>query len=192
MSLLIEKQEATVSALEPAREATVNIAQLGPIMQIAHVVDDLDEAIRTWAKAMSVGPFFLRRHVSYASFDFEGRPCPVDISLAFAYSGDLQIELIQQHNAIPSLYVDGTGAPAAGIHHVGICTTDLEADEAKLAASGFHTVARALSETGTLTVYLKGPAPCLVELIRLGDNGAFFRRIKQAAEAWDGVSPVAE
>jgi len=160
-------------------------------MQAAYVVEDLEAAIRTWAGALSVGPFFVIEHLKYVECEVEGEPSPVDISAAFAYSGDLQIELIQQHNDAPSIYVDRSGRPAPGLHHWGICTDDIVADEARLVASGFRRVQRSLGVSGAEVIYFSGPAPCFIELIRIPDNGAFYSRIKQASETWDGRSPFA-
>jgi 6-phosphogluconolactonase (cycloisomerase 2 family) len=64
----------------------MNPPGLGPIMQIAYVVPDLHEAVQTWVRTMSIGPFFVREHVQYVEAEFEGKPCHADLSVAFALS----------------------------------------------------------------------------------------------------------
>ena len=54
-----------------------------------------------------------------ADFQYKGQPSPVDISLALANSGTLQIELIQQRNDAPSLYLDFLQAGHEGLQHLG-------------------------------------------------------------------------
>ena len=48
----------------------------------------------------------LYRPFAVADFQYKGQPSPVDVSLALANAGTLQIELIQQRNDAPSLYLD--------------------------------------------------------------------------------------
>jgi methylmalonyl-CoA/ethylmalonyl-CoA epimerase len=171
-------------------EAPVISTPLGPILQIAFVVEDLDAAVRQWARDLSVGPFFVLSHIPYSEVEFEGAPGALDISAAFAYSGDIQIELIEQHDDAPSVYRDAAGQAVLGLHHAGILSDDLVADEARLVAAGYRRVQRALSQTGSEVVYFRGPSPFLVELIRLPEGaGAFFGQIKQAAQDWDRASP---
>ena len=74
----------------------------GPVVQQGYVVPDIDEAMQHWI-ARGVGPFYIEKHISPAC-EINGEKAKVDISAAFAYSGDQQIEVIVQHNDVPTIY----------------------------------------------------------------------------------------
>jgi hypothetical protein len=91
----------------------------GDIRQIAFVVRDADAAMHHWAKTQGVGPFLVRRDVEFDSFHYLGKPSrsPV-LTIGMAHSGPLQIEIIQQHNDVPSAYRDFLNHMPEGFQHV--------------------------------------------------------------------------
>ena len=172
--------------------ASQALATLGPIWHIAYVVDDIRQAAENWVGTFGGGPFGLIGHIRSKELLFEGRPSDVDFSLAFASRGPLQIELLQQHNDAPSVFRPG-GVPWRGVHHVGIRSQDIDADEQKLIDAGMTRIQRGVSPSGTITCFMDGgPELGIVELVQSFDGGAFSRRIEQAAAAWEGVSVFAE
>lgn len=93
--------------------------KFGPIRQIGHVVRDVDAAMRYWTQVMGVGPFYVLREYPFADFHYRGRPATSPVcTLCFAFSGDVQIELIQQHNDVPSSYREFLSAGREGMQHV--------------------------------------------------------------------------
>ena len=66
----------------------------GPVRQMGYVVTDLDQAMAGWLE-LGVGPWFVMRGLPLQA-DYRGEPCETTLSLAFANSGEMQIELIQQ------------------------------------------------------------------------------------------------
>jgi len=163
---------------------------LGSIMQLGFVVDDLDVAVRDWASQLSAGPFFVTDPIEYVVCEYEDAPISLTISCAFGYSGDTQIELIQQHSSAATVYVRPDGGPVSGLHHFGIVTTDLERDEARLISQGFRRAQRGMAPGGGEVRYYSGPTPFLVELIVLPEGAeTFFGQLKGAAKAWDGQNP---
>jgi catechol 2,3-dioxygenase-like lactoylglutathione lyase family enzyme len=167
----------------------------GGIMQIAYVVEDLDKAVDHWAKVLGVGPFFIRRHVQYPTLTFRGGPCEADLSLAFAFSGDTQIELVQQHNAAPSLYSEFIARHGYGQQHLGVISDDLAADVEKFTARGFPVVQHHVNPNGIETMLFETDlhAGGVIELI--GSTPALtegFAAMKEAARTWDGVDPRRE
>ncbi|CAJ0738155.1 MULTISPECIES: VOC family protein [Ralstonia] len=167
------------------------IGKLGPVMQVAYVVDDVDAAIALWNK-LGIGPFFVSRHIQYAEQTYRGQHTECDITAAFAYSGDLQIELVEQHNAAPSAFADFQNRYGAGVQHVGLLSNDIAADTATLADQGFSPLHRTLSSIGVETVFFEPPllGGTVLELIQaspLITEG--FAQMKAAAQAWDGTGP---
>jgi hypothetical protein len=120
--------------------------RFGPIMQNAFVVPDLEAAIDHWARVMHVGPFYVFEHVPFTEI-FRGKLTKIDMSAAIAYSGDLQIELIYQHDDAPSIYTELPRGGRSGLQHMGVMTDsvddDLGAASRASASSPSSTVVRA-------------------------------------------------
>lgn len=120
----------------------------GEIRQIAFVVLDIDEAMDYWAKTLGIAPFFIKRKIKLSEFIYRGtqQESPV-ISIALANSGSLQIELIQQHDEIPSLYLEFLTSGRTGLQHISSWVTRNEFDTRReqLLKSGFS-----LAQEGTI------------------------------------------
>ena len=56
----------------------------GPIMQMAHVVDDLEVAIGHWQGMLGVGPFHVADGVPYEWVVYRGRPVDLRNRVAIA------------------------------------------------------------------------------------------------------------
>jgi hypothetical protein len=119
----------------------------GGVIQNGYVVRNIEAAMRHWIDVLGVGPWFYIEHLPVSDFQYKGQPSPVDVSLALANSGTLQIELIQQRNDAPSLYRDFLQAGHEGLQHLGYGTREFETDLARLLAMGY-TVGHAGSVSG--------------------------------------------
>lgn len=114
----------------------------GPIRQLAYVVGDIDSAIASWHRQMSAGPFAVCRGVKplegskYRGEDSHG----VELNLAFAYIGDVQLELIQPLNNTPSLYKEAIERGIHSLHHYGFCVEDFAASYQHAMDNGFTAV----------------------------------------------------
>jgi hypothetical protein len=170
---------------------TTHIQRLGPVAQIAYVVPNLQDAIRHWARTLGIGPWLVIPHIEYRVHEYEGRPTRADISIALAYSGELQIELIEQHNDEPSVY-RRTGN---GMHHTAVLTSAPEEDERRLVAAGMHRLQRGISAAGVETVFLAGGEvfPGMFELIRATPPlQSAFQWLRGCAAAWDGQTETVQ
>ncbi len=78
----------------------------GPVIQLGYVVPDIQIALRHWIEVMGVGPFFLFEHMHPPGAEYRGKPTDIELTAAFSYSGEQQVELIQQHNSARSVYSD--------------------------------------------------------------------------------------
>lgn len=160
---------------------------LPPISQIAYVVQDLEEAVRFWARHMRVGPFRVIPHIQFGVSEYLGAFAEFDLSIALAWRDGVEIELMQLHSKAPSI-IDH--APASGgVHHVGIRTSDILKDERRLVDAGMRRLQRNVSSAGTETMFFEGPLG-LVELIAVSGGSPHLERLKQAAAAWDGIDPI--
>jgi len=168
------------------------ITGLGEIMQMAFVPRDFDAALRFWTETMGVGPFFLSEHVRLQDVRYRGRPTDVDFGIAIAYWGDIQIELVQQHNEAPSIYKEWLDAGREGLHHVCLVVDSLEHARSVCAAAGARVIQEGKLSGGEV-IYVEpaeGHGP-IVEIIQLPAAAQqAFAAMRAAARGWDGSEPV--
>ena len=89
----------------------------GPMRQVGIVVRDIEKAMRHWVEVCGVGPWFYAEQLPLDEFRYKGRIYDLKVSIALANSGDVQLELIQQRNDVPSLYYDFLAAGHEGMQH---------------------------------------------------------------------------
>jgi catechol 2,3-dioxygenase-like lactoylglutathione lyase family enzyme len=166
----------------------------GPISQNGYVVRDLDTALEHWTRVLGVGPFFVARRVAFAEISYRGEPTPLEMAVAMAYSGDLQIELIQPTSEAPSIYRDHLAAHGEGLQHVGVLTESYARDLERMLAAGFRIVQGGRLVTGLAFAYLdsdRGYPGTMVELIECTRGmRRYLDTTKAAAQGWDGSDPV--
>lgn len=158
----------------------------GPCVQQGHVVPEIYTAIHHWL-ARGVGPFYIEEHISPEA-EFDDQPFTPDISAAFAYSGDQQIELVQQHDDQPTVYREFLELnPAGGLQHLAFWCDDVPAVIAR--HCGTAGAFRVRQRYGDMHAYLD----CIDDpglMIQLMDSGpmmtSLFAIIKEGAETWDG------
>lgn len=162
---------------------------LSRISQIAYMVEDLDVAIERWATKLQVGPFFVRPHIQYPELTYRGRPSSPDISAAFAFAGDVQIELIQLHNDAPSVFRDFIRNTGYGLQHVGVLCADIPAATKTLSARGIEVLQRGVNAAGIETVFYDTefhPGAMLELIADTPVVRASFAAMREAAQTWDG------
>jgi methylmalonyl-CoA/ethylmalonyl-CoA epimerase len=177
---------------------------LGPIMQNGYVVRDWRAAAEWWSDVMGVGPFFVMEHLQFGQCHFRGQPLQLDMSVAIAYSGEHQIELVQQHCDTPSIYTEFLAKAPEGLQHVGVLVDDLEATLTQL---GWHPHVVQGGETvvGQRFAYCDlrgvggpnfaagygGHEGAMIELIEASAQArSAFDYMKQTARTWTGERPV--
>ena len=169
----------------------MGLADIGPVMQIAFVPDDFDAALDHWTQVMGVGPFFLMENIRLNELHYRGQPSASVFTIALAYWGDLQVELIHQDNDAPSIYRDLRNGGA--LHHVCILTDDIAGARRTAEAAGCETLvsARVGADGAVIYVDSKGYPGGLVEILQpaSGSDG-LFAMIRYAARGWDGADPV--
>jgi hypothetical protein len=159
----------------------------GPVMQNGYLVEHLETAITHWVDVLGVGPFFVIPHVKLVDPVYRDQPCAADISIALANSGEMQIELIQQHNDAPSIYREWLDEGRTGLHHVGFLVDDIERILEALPVAP-EPVQYGRNFCYLDTVYHPGT---MVELIA-ADAGmrGLFDRVRSASVGWQGEEPV--
>jgi methylmalonyl-CoA/ethylmalonyl-CoA epimerase len=169
------------------------LPHFGPIVQNAFVVRDLEAAIAHWTTKVGVGPFYLLDHIQYGEVYFRGAPVGLDMSVAIAQWGDIQIELIVQHDAAASIYTEFLARHDEGLQHLGVMTASLDEHLARLRPLGIEPVQWGATATGMRFAYVDTDrqAGGMIELIETGPAvEAFFAKVRRAADDWDGSRPL--
>ena len=166
----------------------------GAIRQNGYVVRDIQAAMDHWIKVMGVGPWFYIPKVPTESFRYRGVDSPVEMSIALANSGDLQIELIQQRNDAPSMYKDFLDAGHEGLQHLAYWSRDYQGVYDKALALGYRVghEGQIGGRRGRFAYFeTQGHPGTVLELSDIsGRKGEFFEHVRAAAADWDGSDPI--
>jgi len=165
----------------------------GEIRQNGYVVKDIAKAMEYWTGTLGVGPFFYVEKAPIRDFRYHGEPSDLDVSIALANTGALQIELIQQRNDAPSMYKEFLDQGHEGLQHIAYWTESFDADMARLKALGFRIGQEGGVGRNGRFVYFQsdGHPGSVIELSEIsGAKGEFFKTIRDAAASWDGTDPV--
>lgn len=157
------------------------------IIQFAWVVPNLEEAARRWHATLGVGPFLVTRNLALNEPRHRGAPSSTRFSTAVAQSGDIQIELIEQHDDGPSVYRDTVPTGAAAMHHVAFIAEDFDAALAHYTDQGFAVAAD--GRFGDMRYAYVDTAAALGHMVEIVEDKpairAFFGAVRKAAERWD-------
>ena len=178
--------------------ANALINSLGGFSQVGMVVRDADATMRYLSETLGVGPFFVMRELTPPDFQFRGKPSePPVMTLGFAQAGPLQIEIIQQHNDVPSAYTEFLDAGREGAQHLSIWFSDCDAyTEAreKLCAAGLTIVHETGPDAPSRFAYFATDIPggLMVEIAeaKTPASAGLFDSFAEAARNWDGRDPI--
>ena len=165
------------------------------IIQNAYVVNDLEEAMNRWTNIYGIGPWVILPHVIGNELTYRGEAAELDFSEAFVQTGEINIELIQQHTDGPSAFRDMFAPGEEGFHHVAIMSKDYEGDKARFVAAGcpIATEFNTGPNGGICFIDTREKLGHMVELYqdRVGVMG-LYDLIRGAAANWDGETLLAE
>ncbi|MCH8256351.1 MAG: VOC family protein [Proteobacteria bacterium] len=166
----------------------------GKVNQNGYVVRDIDAALKHWTEVMGVGPFYYVESVPIDYFSYKGVSQDLEISVALGNTGDLQIELIQQRNDAPSIYLDFLEAGHEGLQHMSYWTKTYQEDYDRALANGFQVGQEGQigGEQGRFVYFDTETHPgTIIEMSDIsGSKGEFFEHIRKAAINWDGRHPI--
>lgn len=165
------------------------------VRQVGYVVRDIEKAMTHWAGVLGVGPWFYKEEVGTTEFRYYGAESrPPRLSIALANSGDLQIELIQQRDDAPSLYLDSLRRGGECAQHIAFWTMhDFDEYSDRLLASGYREGhGGRMGVRGRFAYFLHPDLPSgMIELSEMkGGKGEYFAEIRKASEGWDGDHPI--
>jgi catechol 2,3-dioxygenase-like lactoylglutathione lyase family enzyme len=170
------------------------VSGLGPVFQLGVVVRDIEAAMQHWIKAMGVGPFIYMHDPGPIHYTYRGQRTDPQISIAFTYSDNLQIELIQQRNDAPSPYVDFLASGREGLQHLAFYVDDMSAACAQLEANGLQRVYTIAPEGGDERIYYyedpRQPGTMTELIMRTPLRRRVHAAILAATKGWEGAEPV--
>lgn len=167
------------------------------IVQMAWLVDDLEAAATRLSSAMRCGPFLMNRNIQLTEPIHRGKPQRTDFSLALAQAGEVQVELVQQHDATASVYRDmfPDGPPGGmAFHHVAVMVDDVAAETRRYNALGFETASSGrFGDVDFTYVDTCLAGGFMVEVLPRSETiRRFFGAVRRAAENWDETTPWVE
>ena len=168
------------------------LTALGPVGQLAYLPTDLDAAVRYWTQTMGVGPFYLLENVALGGMKYRGQPTDAVFSIAIAYWGDVQIELIRAENDAPGIYT-GEYAVTDRLHHICIFVDSIAEARAAAAAVGAEILVEGTVGADGEVIYVDaggGPGHVIELLQNMSGADAIFQMIKDAGKDWDGSDPL--
>ena len=168
----------------------------GSIIQLAYTVADIQDEMRRYTELLRIGPWFLIGPFVPPQGIYRGTRTKMRVSLGFAYSGEVMIELIQQHDTEPSVFQETLKARGAyGFHHWAIGVRDFDKAAAHYHSLGYE---EAFSDTAP------APLDCRIVYFDTGRDLAgmlevieinaateeVYRQMYQAARDWDGKDHI--
>ncbi len=166
----------------------------GPVRQLGFIAHDLDRSMDYFVDAWGIGPWYTLRGVTNRML-YKGREVEIEMSIALANSGDMQFEIVAQHNDVVSLYSDAlTHAQGLHVQHVAVWHEDVEAIERAAHGKGWASIFENLGGPGRSVFVAHPDAPMVC--IEISDLDPFKEKvretIRQIAADWDGTDPVRE
>jgi Glyoxalase/Bleomycin resistance protein/Dioxygenase superfamily len=164
------------------------------VIQFAYTVPDIQEGMRHYAELLHIGPWFLIGPFVPPKGIYRGATTKMKVSLAFAFSGRLMIELIEQHDDEPSVFRETLSARGAhGFHHWAVGARDFEKTAAQYQSRGYQEVFSDTAPMGYRIVYFdtSHDLPGMLEVIEINaaaEEG--YREMHRAAQEWDGHTHI--
>ena len=114
------------------------------------------------------------------------------MSIALANSGDVQLELIQQRNDVPSLYRDFLAAGHEGMQHWSSWPENYHEIRDRALKSGWEIGQEGDTPRGPFIYFLnEGHPGTVVEMAEATPTRMrIFDQVREAAIGWDGSDPI--
>lgn len=171
----------------------VTFDEFGPVRQLGHVVEDIRGSIDAWQDE-GVGPWLWMRNVRL-NCEYKGQPSRPLIDVALSYRGEMQIELIQQHNDAPSPYLQTRNRREFGLHHRAFLCENIDRCVQQAEAQGLKILCD-IRMVGSRYVYLQVGDDSQAEFIELLPASFMMKRMIRRGVAraarWQGQGTAVE
>jgi hypothetical protein len=173
----------------------------GEIFQLGIIVRDIEAAMKFYAENFKVGPFTLMRGFVAPAGSYRGGTENPTLSIAHGHTGKLFVELIQQHDAVPSVYTEYIDQYGFGVHHYGlaIAPEDYDRITGDYYTKGFENVFTDRLPSGARIRYIAPRESSMMEAMKASTGVSylecvevvpgeeeFFAGMRDKAIKWDG------
>ncbi len=108
------------------------------VIQLAFVVEDLEDAMESFTRRLGVGPWTVLRDFAGENPRYRGEPTEARAHIALGFAGRMQYELIQPADDLPSVHRDVIRDSGYGFHHFGHARSDFDSAVAEMRAAGYE------------------------------------------------------
>jgi catechol 2,3-dioxygenase-like lactoylglutathione lyase family enzyme len=174
-----------------SEQATGEVRRLlGPVRQVGYIVADIEAAAQSWVERLGIGPWRVKHGITFDECTYLGTSMDLKLSIATAYSGGIEIELIAQPGGPASMYTDFAAHSGVGAQHVCFYPADYPAALAHLLATGLDIVLTGVIG-GVDFAYLADGHGQVIEIADIPMDGLASRVERaSAAPTWDGLDPI--
>jgi hypothetical protein len=169
---------------------------MGPAKQVAYMVDDIDEAMNHWHEEYGVGPFLVTRGaVPLSNAYYRGwKAQTTRVNIAFAYVGEMQLELIELIGDTPGLYKEALDRQRYGVHHYAVLVDDFPGAYNWALDNGFDAVIDAGVDGLARMSYMENPdSDLILEVIEWNSlTRPYFNVIEKMVKSADANTLVHE
>jgi hypothetical protein len=159
--------------------------------QLGHVVDDVFAAAARWVRTFGIGPFHVLPVVEQQAA-YGGEVRAVQVQVAVAQAGPVQIELIQQHCDTPSIFREWSRGGTSAFHQIATLTSDYDGKVAHFQALGYQIAAESLGG-GFRVAYIDTAAEFGFYTEVVDPPSGFVAKVRDISDTcagWDGRDPV--
>jgi len=123
--------------------------------QIGMVVRDINRTVKYFSHFYNIKPWFRVKFTEINTF-YRGKPINLDPTIAIAFCGGVEIELIQMNNNVENLYSEILNKQGGGIHHIGFATSNYDRALSTMKAMGAEPIqwGRLKTKGGAVTRYV--------------------------------------
>jgi hypothetical protein len=134
--------------------ANMKGVKLPKVSQIGIVVPDIGKAVRYYSKFLNIKPWFRSKTTSNDA-TFKGESFPLGLDIALAFSGGMEIELIQMLTDRECIYSDIMQKQGGGLHHIGTMVMGFDQKLDQMKAAGIGVIQSGVIKTvgGAVTKY---------------------------------------
>jgi hypothetical protein len=158
--------------------------------QLGFVVEDIIASAFKWAEVHGVGPFHVLPRMT-TPCSYRGAPSSVDMQVAVAQAGPVQIELIKQYDDSPSVLREAVGEGKSVFHQLCTVTKDYDAKKAHYEKLGYSIGGEILGAMRVAYVDTTKDFGYYTEIVEHSDG--FLKQLGKVAATcrdWDGADPV--
>ncbi|ORA19910.1 VOC family protein [Mycobacterium arosiense] len=164
---------------------------VGSVIEIAHVVRDIDEAIAQFVEFWGAGPFYTAKMSFPSGHLYRGKETPMAIDVGFGLSGGLLIELIQPLDGDQSVFSEALDTNGPGFHHI-VRRETYEEGAARYEKAGFERALETTTPYGERTIVYDTTAlnGGFIEVTDLNVTfPALLDALAEAHDGWNGEEP---